>query len=518
MVVRTPDNKLLMLIKGADSMIYSRLHPDNPHKEKTEEYLEEFAKTGLRTLALGMRELTQEEFDDWSQKYDEAATSLSNREEKLADVAELIEKDIRIVGTTAIEDKLQDKVADTIHFIRDAGIKVWVLTGDKIETAINIGHSCKVLTQDTEIHIVDGTRSSDVVRQLSHAQAQINELPKDEDHALIVSGDSLLKIMKQQRLKNMFLYTSGFCGVVIACRESPKQKAEVVLLVKDYDKSATTLSIGDGANDVNMISSAHIGVGILGLEGAQAARASDYAIGQFKYLKRILFYHGRECYRRNALLVCYSFYKNVVASLPQFWFGFPSAFSGQTNYDQWIFQFFNIFFTAFPVMWFAVFDYEHSAYDFMQDPALYDMGIRNKKFGKWNLWRWLFEALWHSAVLTGIGTIIFISPDSDGKMADLFTQGSLTLLAVIVAVTVKIMVESSQHSLWFWVICVFSVVSYFICHWGLSLFSWSSLYGTYSYMFNVVKLYVGIIWICFAIALVDFTMGQVRLLLKKVYK
>ena len=129
------------------------------------------------------------------------------------------------------------------------------------------------------MHIVDGKKSAEVIRQLSHIQANINDQPKDQDHALIVSGESLLKIMKTKTLKNMFLYTSGFCAVVLACRVSPKQKAEVVLLIKDYDKDATTLSIGDGANDVNMISSAHIGVGILGLEGAQAARASDYAIG-----------------------------------------------------------------------------------------------------------------------------------------------------------------------------------------------------------------------------------------------
>ncbi len=155
------------------------------------------------------------------------------------------------------------------------------------------------------------------------------------------------------------------------------------------------------------------------------------------------------------------------------------------------------------------------------------MGIRSrlflltpldKKFGKWNLWRWLFEAAWHSIVLTAIGFAIFMSADGDGKMADLFSQGSLTLLAVIVAVTVKIIVEASQQSLWFWAICLLSVLSYFIVHWGLSLFPWSDLTGTYGYMFNVGKLYVGIIWISFAIALVDFTMGQFRLLLKGVYK
>lgn len=100
--------------------------------------------------------------------------------------------------------------------------------------------------------------------------------------------------------------------VVIACRVSPKQKAEVVALVKNKYPFKTTLAIGDGANDVNMITTAHIGVGISGLEGQQASRASDYAIGQFKYLRTLLFIHGREAYRRNSYVVGYMFYKDIL--------------------------------------------------------------------------------------------------------------------------------------------------------------------------------------------------------------
>ena len=118
---------------------------NNPLRAITEEHLEEFARIGLRTLVLGMREVPAHEYEEWNEKYQVAATALTKREEKLGVVAELIERDLWIVGTTAIEDKLQDKVAETISFIRDAGIKLWVLTGDKIETAINIGYSCKVL-------------------------------------------------------------------------------------------------------------------------------------------------------------------------------------------------------------------------------------------------------------------------------------------------------------------------------------------------------------------------------------
>lgn len=115
-------------------------------------------------------------------------------------------------------------------------------------------------------------------------------------------------------------------SVVLACRVSPKQKAEIVMLVRNDpdDKNIISLAIGDGANDVNMINAAHIGVGISGLEGQQAARAADYSIGQFRYLKNLMFVHGREAYRRNSYLVLYMFYKNVLVVLPLFFYGFWS--------------------------------------------------------------------------------------------------------------------------------------------------------------------------------------------------
>lgn len=115
-------------------------------------------------------------------------------------------------------------------------------------------------------------------------------------------------------------------SVVLACRVSPKQKAEIVMLVRNDpdDKNIISLAIGDGANDVNMINAAHVGVGISGLEGQQAARAADYSIGQFRYLKNLMFVHGREAYRRNSYLVLYMFYKNVLVVLPLFFYGYWS--------------------------------------------------------------------------------------------------------------------------------------------------------------------------------------------------
>lgn len=203
--------------------------------------------------------------------------------------------------------------------MKDAGIKVWVLTGDKVETAINIGYSCRLLNNEMNQFLINGTDPKEIFKQLDEAIRDQALTQLLQESAAIVTGDSLLKIAAYEELKAKFLELAEGCAVVIACRVSPKQKAEIVQFVKFKYPRATTLSIGDGANDVNMITAAHVGVGISGLEGQQAARSADYAIGQFKFLKNLLFTHGREAYRRNSYLVCYIFYKNIVFVLPQFW-------------------------------------------------------------------------------------------------------------------------------------------------------------------------------------------------------
>jgi len=280
---------------------------------------------------------------------------LVDREGCVAKVAEEIEYDFELLGATAIEDRLQDEVGDTIEFIKQAGIKVWVLTGDKIETAINIGYACKLLVADMETFIIDKTSTKDILFQMvqHRRDQQLTELNRPS--GVIVAGHSLLKIAKLERARNTFLELADNASVVIACRVSPKQKAEVVNMVKQKHRGKVTLSIGDGANDVNMITAAHIGIGISGLEGQQAARASDYAIGQFRFLKNLLFVHGREAYRRNSYLIAYNFYKNVIFVFPIFAFGTLSVFSGTGIYEAYLYQLYNVCYTALPVMWLVSF-------------------------------------------------------------------------------------------------------------------------------------------------------------------
>ena len=313
-IVRLPDGSIKVMWKGADSIIQERLS-DNTYLDQTKIYLERYASEGLRTLLLAEKTITEEDYNNWSMQYIEATLATENREEKLNEISNEIEYDFSLVGATAIEDRLQDDVAETIHILKEAGIKIWVLTGDKIETAINIGYSCKVLNNYMEQYIVNETDPDKISDQLMDAHKNFRKSKRDS-HGLILAGDTLLKITEDEYLCEDFISLAEKMKVVIACRVSPKQKAEIVQLVKIRHPDKITLSIGDGANDVNMITQAHIGIGISGLEGQQAARASDYAIGQFKFLKTLILVHGRESYRRNAYVVWFMFYKNILFNVP----------------------------------------------------------------------------------------------------------------------------------------------------------------------------------------------------------
>lgn len=287
-----------------------------------------------------------------------------------------IEQDLTFVGASAIEDKLQDDVGDTIDQMKKAGIKVWVLTGDKIETAKTIGFSCNLLQDHMRIMDVDKVDEPGIIEQMKSAEKVISEskTPGAGKLALVVSGDSLVHIFYSEGLRVMFMELCAPCEAVLCCRVSPKQKQEIVYLVKQRYKKITSLAIGDGANDVNMITEAHVGLGIRGLEGGQAARSADFAIGEFKHMRRLLFYYGRESYRKSCNLVLFSFYKNIVLVLPQFFFSFFNFFSGQTLYDSFLYQFFNVLYAAAPIILYALFDHDSTDEILENSPQFYAPG------------------------------------------------------------------------------------------------------------------------------------------------
>ncbi|EEH49268.1 aminophospholipid-translocating P4-type ATPase DRS2 [Paracoccidioides brasiliensis Pb18] len=440
-IFRCPDGKIRIYCKGADTVILERLHEDNPIVDITLQHLEEYASEGLRTLCLAMREVPEDEFQKWYQIFDKAATTVSgNRAEELDKAAEIIEKDFYLLGATAIEDRLQDGVPDTIHTLQTAGIKIWVLTGDRQETAINIGMSCKLISEDMALLIVNeesaqGTREN-LAKKLQQVQSQASS-PDRETLALIIDGKSLTYALEKD-MEKLFLDLAVMCKAVICCRVSPLQKALVVKLVKRHLK-ALLLAIGDGANDVSMIQAAHVGVGISGVEGLQAARSADVSIAQFRFLRKLLLVHGAWSYQRISKVILYSFYKNIALYMTQFWYSFQNSFSGQVIYESWTLSFYNVFFTVLPPFAMGIFDQFISARLLDRYPQLYQLGQKGVFFKMHSFWSWIGNGFYHSLLAYFLSQAIFLYdlPLSNGKIAGHWFWGTALYTAVLATVLGK---------------------------------------------------------------------------------
>uniref|UniRef100_A0A8C9L1C5 P-type phospholipid transporter n=1 Tax=Panthera tigris altaica TaxID=74533 RepID=A0A8C9L1C5_PANTA len=488
-IVRTPEGNIRLYCKGADTVIYERLHQMNPTKQETQDALDIFASETLRTLCLCYKEIEEKEFEEWNKKFMAASIASTNRDEALDKVYEEIEKDLILLGATAIEDKLQDGVPETISKLAKADIKIWVLTGDKKETAENIGFACELLTEDMticygeDINALLHTRMENQ-RNRGGVYAKfvppVHEpfFPPGESRALIITGSWLNEILlekktkrskilklkfprteeerrmrtqskrrlearKEQRQKN-FVDLACECNAVICCRVTPKQKAMVVDLVKRY-KKAITLAIGDGANDVNMIKTAHIGVGISGQEGMQAVMSSDYSFAQFRYLQRLLLVHGRWSYIRMCKFLRYFFYKNFAFTLVHFWYSFFNGYSAQTAYEDWFITLYNVLYSSLPVLLMGLLDQDVSDKLSLRFPGLYIVGQRDLLFN----YKRFFVSLVHG-ILTSM--VLFFIPlgaylqtvGQDGEAPSDYQSFAVTIAsALIITVNFQIGLDTS---------------------------------------------------------------------------
>ncbi|ORZ15669.1 hypothetical protein BCR42DRAFT_415680 [Absidia repens] len=403
-------DKIVLLCKGADSIIYERLCDDfgDQHdlkdaqmklRETCSEHLENYANEGLRTLCLAYRLIATADYLPWQRRYQEASASIVNREERVEAVSEDIEKNMLLMGGTAIEDRLQDGVPETIAELAKSGIKLWVLTGDKTETAINIGFACNLLTTDMELIVLKASNREETKEQLVAALKQATSASSDEGKnnlALVIDGTTL-KYGLEAATKDMVLSLGMLCKSVICCRVSPKQKAQVVRLVKKGLK-VMTLAIGDGANDVSMIQEANVGVGISGVEGRQAVMASDYAIAQFRFLRKLLLVHGRWSYIRTAEMIMGFFFKNIVWTFVLFWYQIFCQFNGTMMFDYSLVTLYNLIFTSLPIAFLGIWDQDLDSKTTLRYPELYRMGLRNDKFKTWHFWGAVADSIYQSVV------------------------------------------------------------------------------------------------------------------------
>ncbi|CAN6340945.1 unnamed protein product [Urochloa humidicola] len=456
-VVKNEEGKTFLFSKGADSVMFERLSgSQSAYREVTQQHINEYADAGLRTLVLAYRELKEDEYEYFDRKFTAAKNSVSaDRDEKIEEAAELLEKDLILLGATAVEDKLQKGVPECVDKLAQAGIKIWVLTGDKMETAINIGYACSLLRQgmkqititlETEdiIALEKGgdkaaiTKASkdSVVRQINEGKKLANA-SAGETFALIIDGKSLTYALEDDT-KTMFLELAIECGSVICCRSSPKQKALVTRLVKT-GTGKVTLAIGDGANDVGMIQEADIGVGISGAEGMQAVMASDVSIAQFRFLERLLLVHGHWCYSRIASMICYFFYKNITFGVTLFLYEAYTSFSGQAFYNSWALASYNVFFTSLPVIAMGVFDQDVSARFCLKFPMLYQEGPQNLLFRWRRILGWVLYGV-ASAVIIFFLTTYSLEHQAfrrSGEVVDKAALGAIVYTGVVWAVNAQ---------------------------------------------------------------------------------
>ncbi|XP_024124313.1 phospholipid-transporting ATPase IC [Oryzias melastigma] len=508
-ILKFPDGRIRLYCKGADTVIYERLAQNTKYRETTQTALDNFANDTLRTLCLCYKDISANEYEVWSRKHKEAQLVMVDRDAALDRVYEEVEKDLMLIGATAIEDKLQDGVPETIATLAKADIKIWVLTGDKKETAENIGYSCSLLTDDMHIHYGEDVNEKLSVRQATRRhQAPTNfrrarQRPEESfftepgKNALIITGGWLNEILYEKKKKRRrlrlrrlgrrpppsnpqdgqpmnewekemrqidFVDMACECEAVICCRVTPKQKANVVSLVKKY-KKAVTLSIGDGANDVNMIKTADIGVGISGQEGMQAVMSSDYAFAQFRYLQRLLLVHGRWSYIRMCKFLRFFFFKNFSFTLVHFWYSFFNGYSSQTAYEDWFITLYNLAYSSLPVLLVGLLDQDVNDRLSLKFPKLYIPGQQGTLFNYKNFFISLFHGIFVSLIIFFIPYGAFLQTmGQDGEApSDYQSFAVVTASSLIFTVNLQISLDTSY---WTFVNC-FAVLGSIAIYFGI---------------------------------------------------
>ena len=484
---RGVSDEVHLFTKGADAVMVDLLHDGPEVIDPLQQEIDRFAGEGLRTLVYADRIVPTAEFDAWYTEWRAAKQSLDARQATLNALADRMETGLHYLAATAVEDKLQERVPETISALHQAGMRLWVLTGDKRETAENIGYSANLLKGNMEVVHVAATSPEEVATQLEAAylsfvgdsgQLQgvlagvkarrsprtrlrecfgvgkagalvaakngstpfdgVGTTPSGKELAVIIDGASLTMALEHHNA--LFSALTDKCSSVICARVSPSQKAAVVRVVRN--RGFKTLAVGDGGNDVSMIQEAHVGVGIFGKEGTQAARSGDYAISEFRHLQRLITVHGRYNYVRTCGVINLSLYKNVAFTYTQIFFQFFNFTSGSTYNDQWVVSGWNAWSTLWPPFIYGLFERDLQERTLLAYPSVYASIRKNRLFG----WRSFCEYLlgygmWHAVVVYfGVYSIVGRlppSPFANGQDGGFYFTGVINSFCVLTVVILK---------------------------------------------------------------------------------
>ncbi|XP_054265699.1 phospholipid-transporting ATPase VD isoform X2 [Macrosteles quadrilineatus] len=482
-VVRQPvTGDIVLYCKGADSAIFARLAPmDSLQAQqcllRTQQHLNTYARQGLRVLVMAKRKLSVPQFTEWQERLQEADLLHDTRERRLRELYNQLECNLSLLGATGIEDRLQEGVQETMCALRAAGIVVWLLTGDKTETAINVAYSAKLFSANMELLRLSA-------RSKEAAEATINFYNNEIQHslsenrqnagqgtptapsrkkpvkkkALVVDGKTLTYILDpRSNLQRPFLELTRHCSSVLACRTTPLQKAYLVRIVKER-LHMRTCAIGDGANDVSMIQTADVGIGIAGQEGMQAVMASDFSMSRFKFLRKFLLVHGHWSYDRLSRMVLYFFYKNATFVFLIFWYQLYCGFSGTIMIDQMYHMLYNLFFTSLPPIAIGVYDQDAPQALLLARPALYEKGRNGKVYQPSSFWITTIDSMYQSIAIF----YITIAGYSDTTELGIWEFGTTITTSCMWAMLGQVALETQSWTILHVISMVVSVGAYYL--------------------------------------------------------
>ena len=443
-VVKEPKSgHTLLLCKGADCSVLPRSRAGVNGQEEdlqkaTSAQIAEYSGTGLRSLVMAKRKVDEMEYRHWRAKLIDAENSKESKDILLRECYDMLERDMCILGSTGVEDRLQARVPSTLTNMRAAGLVVWLLTGDSRQTAESVATSCNLITHDTKVITLDLEDLMDN-SLTQHLEGIAINIERDlqrlcgRKYALVVEGQNLHLALSTD--VNLFLRIVNQCDFVLACRVTPLQKGILARLAREK-LGVLTMAIGDGANDVSMLQTSNVGVAILGQEGRQAAMASDFAVPRFELVGRLVLVHGHWSYIRLASLVLNSFYKNAAFVLTMFWFQLHCGFSGEEFIDQLYLVLFSVLFTSVPPLALGVFDRDFSHLELTSNPNLYSVGRLSTAYTSVTFWLVLLEALYHSLAIFYIAYAA-----TSGSEMGLWQFGTMVNSQCILVVLIQVSIE-----------------------------------------------------------------------------
>uniref|UniRef100_A0A1I8NPP0 Phospholipid-transporting ATPase n=1 Tax=Stomoxys calcitrans TaxID=35570 RepID=A0A1I8NPP0_STOCA len=498
--------------KGAESCIFPLCNKESQELITiTDDHITDFARLGLRTLAIARRKIGDDEYGEFLKELKEASFSLDNRNELNEMCYEKMEKDLDLLGATAVEDALQDDVADTLTSLKRAGIKTWVLTGDKMETALNIAISCGHITPNAlKYFITECSSKEDMLDHLDNLDYHM-KFARNKDFALLIDGKSLAVALNET--SNEFRDLTIKCDAVLCCRLSPLQKSKVVALIKSSPENFITAAIGDGANDVSMIQEAHVGIGVMGKEGHQAAQCADFAFGKFYMLKRLLLVHGHYNSVRLAMMILYFFYKGIFLMGVMFIFQFYTLFSTTSAFDSLPMTLYNVIYTTLPMFILSQTEKPYPQEMLLSQPELYKKISKNKPLHWTPFFAWNLSGIYHAVICFYFAWCIFSVNDvilNVGQTADLASLCALLMHVVILVEHLKLWLETKYQSYWFIFSTFFSILVYIgtmVLYGSFNINHDTDLYWTYNKVLVSIPAWLYSILTTVACLLPDFTIN-----------